>query len=174
MRTILIGPDQTINNDLAAAIAAFPEIELTRQVAEYPDPDELVRIVRSRRPDFLFLSVDGFDRFKVLAGALGDQLPGLAVIGVAREVKPLELILNMMHLGIRELLTAPVTKEKLGPAIASVAQILSTHPAPVVRLADLYAFLPAKPASARPPSPSAPAARWPKSWVSARFCWIAT
>jgi hypothetical protein len=67
------------------------------------------------------------------------------VIRVAREGKPLKLILNMMHLGVRELLTAPATKEKLGPAIASLAQILGTHPAPVVRLADLYASLPAKP-----------------------------
>jgi pilus assembly protein CpaE len=145
MRTILISPDEALNRDLAAALAAFPEIELTRQITDYPDPDELVRVIRARRPDFVFLSAQDFPRFRALAATMDDRMPGLPVISVASELNPLELIPQLMHLGVRELLTAPVTHEKLGQAIASVAQILSKHPAPVVRLADLYAFLPAKP-----------------------------
>ena len=145
MRAILIGPDEPLNHELASALAAFPEIELTRQIAEYPEPEELQRIIRARRPDFVFLSVQDFARFQALAAAIDDRLPGLPVVGLGREVDPLQLIPQLMHLGVREFLTAPVTPEKLGQAIASVAQVLSKHPAPVVRLADLYAFLPAKP-----------------------------
>jgi len=145
MRTILISPDESLNKELASALAAFPEIELARQVAEFPEPEELLRIIRSRRPDFLFMSADQFPYFEVLAKTVDDRMPGLPIIGVARDFNPLELIPKLMHLGVRELLPAPVTHDKLVSILGSVAHLLSKHPAPLVRVADLYAFLPAKP-----------------------------
>lgn len=145
MRTILISPDPALNSDLAAALGEYPEIELLRQIAVYPEPEDLMRIIRARRPDFLFISVDDFARFQALAAAIDDRMPGLPVIGVGRDVKPLELVPKLMRLGIRELVTAPITPEKMRDAIACTAGQLSKHPAPLVRLGDIYAFLPAKP-----------------------------
>jgi len=55
MRTILVGLDQALNHDLVTALAEFPEIELVRQVASYPGPDDFLRILRARRPDFVFV-----------------------------------------------------------------------------------------------------------------------
>lgn len=145
MRTILVIPNQESRHNIAAVLAEFPEIELIRQVASYPEPDDLLRIIRARRPDFVFISAEDLERFQVLAATIDDRMPGLPVITVIRESNPIELIPKLMRLGVRELLTAPVTHQKLGETIASVAGQLAKHPAPIVRLGDLYAFLPAKP-----------------------------
>ncbi len=145
MRTILIGPDPSLNEELAGALAQFPEIELAHHPADYPDPDDLLRMVRTRRPDFIFLAVDDFPKFELLAAVIDDQLPGLPLIGFGSPSNLVELVPKMMHLGVRELLTAPITKEKLGQSIGAIAKQLSRHPAPTVRMGDIYAFLPAKP-----------------------------
>jgi Flp pilus assembly CpaE family ATPase len=145
MRTILVGPDLSANEDLVVALAEFPDIELVRTVAHYPEPDDLLRIIRAQRPDFVFISAEDFERFQALAAAVDDRMPGLPVISVARGRNPVELIPKLMHLGIRELLTSPVNHEKLAESIASIARQIARHPAPVVRMGDLYAFLPAKP-----------------------------
>jgi len=145
MRTILVGLDQPLNHDLVTALAQFPEIQLVRQVAPYPGPDDFLRILRARRPDFVFISAADLGRFESLMAAIDDRSPGLPVICVSDVVHPLDLIPKLMHMGVRELLTPPITQERLGEVIASIARQLSKHPSPVVRLGDLYAFLPAKP-----------------------------
>ena len=144
MRTILISPDQSLNAELAAALLQFPEIDLVRQITEYPEPEELLRVIRVRRPDVLFVSVSDFPRFEALVRAVDEGMPGLPVIGVGRDEDPLRLIPKLMHLGIREFVSSPVTQEKLKEVIASTEAQLSRHPAPLVRLAELNAFLPAK------------------------------
>ncbi len=145
MRTIVVVPDPELNHELVTALAELPEIEVVRQVAPYPEPDDLLRIIRARRPDFIFIATEDFTRFQALAAIVDDRMPGLPIIGVAHQANPIELIPKLMHLGVRELLTSPVTREKLGESIASIARQLAKHPAPLVRLGDLYAFLPAKP-----------------------------
>ncbi len=145
MRTIVVVPDAALNQELVTALAEFPEIEVVRQVAPYPGLDDFLRIVRARRPDFVFLSTEDFSQFQDLAAVLDDRMPGLPIIASARDANPVEMIPKLMHLGVREFLTSPVTHQKLGETIASVARQLAKRPAPVVRLGDLYAFFPAKP-----------------------------
>jgi len=64
-----------------------------------------------------------------LAAAIDDRMPGLPVISVSRKRDPIELTPKLMHLGVRELLTSPITHEKLGEIIASIARQLAKHPA---------------------------------------------
>jgi len=146
MRTVLIAIGEPVRHDLVQALAEFPEVEVVRELPSYPEPDDFMRIIRARRPDVVFVSVDDFPKFQALAAAIiDDRMPGLPVVGVARELSYSELVPKLMHLGVRELLAAPITHEKLGEAVASVARQLGRHPAPSARLGDLYAFLPAKP-----------------------------
>src|SRR5579863_5008716 len=102
MRTVVVVPDPALNHDLVTALAEFPEIEVVRQVAPYPEPEDFVRIIRARRPDFVFISAEDFARFQTLAALMDDRMPGLPVISVAREANPIELIPKLMHLGVRE------------------------------------------------------------------------
>jgi hypothetical protein len=46
MRTILVVPDPALNHDLVTALAEFPEVEVVREVAPYPEPDDFLRIIR--------------------------------------------------------------------------------------------------------------------------------
>jgi Flp pilus assembly CpaE family ATPase len=145
MRTIVAVPNQAINHELTTALSEFPEIEVVRQIPVYPEPDEFLRVIRARRPDFVFLFTEDFPKFQALAAAIDDRMPGLPVVSVARAADPIEVIPKLMHLGVRELLVSPITHAKLGESIAFVAQQLAKHPTPVVRLGDIYAFFPAKP-----------------------------
>jgi pilus assembly protein CpaE len=145
MRTIFVGFDEALTQSLEGALAEYPEIELVRKVPAYPEPEDLLRIVRARRPDFIFISGAEFEHLEALASAIDERLAGLPVICVAAAANPMDLLPRLMHCGVRELLTPPITKERVGEVIASVARQLSRHPAPTVRLGDLYAFIPAKP-----------------------------
>jgi len=141
----LVVPDQALNHDLATELAQFPEIEIVRQVASNPVPDDFLRIIRAHRPDCVFISADDFERFQTLAATIDARMPGLPVITLAHAADPLKLIPKLMHLGVRQLLTWPVTHEKLGETVAFISQQLAPNPAPVPRLGDLYAFFPTKP-----------------------------
>lgn len=145
MRALLIGPNQTLNSELASGLAEFGDVQMLREIEQYPEPEDLMRIIRARRPEMLFVAVDDFPRFEVLAAAVDEQIPGLPLIGFGAGGNLLELVPKLMHLGVREYLASPIVKDQLSRAVASAAAQLSKHPAPVVRLADLYAFLPAKP-----------------------------
>jgi DNA-binding NarL/FixJ family response regulator len=124
MRTIVVIPDPALNHDLVTALAEFPEIELVRQVAPYPEPDDFLRIVRARRPDFVFISAQDFDQFQALAAAVDVRMPGLPVISVLHDADP-ALIPKLMHLGVRDLLTSPITHQKLAETLASLARNFS-------------------------------------------------
>jgi len=145
MRALLIGPNQALNHELAAALAECPEVQLVRQIEDYPDPEELLRMIRARRPDFLFLSVEDYPQLRALTAAIDDHMPGLPVISFGPATNLAELIPKLMHLGVREFLAVPIAREKLRAAIEATKVQLSKHPAPLAREADLYAFLPAKP-----------------------------
>lgn len=107
MRTIVAVPGQALNHELTTALAEFPEIEVVRQIAPLPAPDDLLRIIRARKPDFVFISTEDFPKFQALATVIDDRMPGLPVISVAREANPIEVIPKLMHLGVRELLASP-------------------------------------------------------------------
>ncbi|HLG99417.1 MAG TPA: hypothetical protein VKX49_24110 [Bryobacteraceae bacterium] len=145
MRTILVVPDQPLNRDLVTALNESPEIEVIRQVDHYPDPDDFLRIIRARRPDCVFFSTEDFGKFQALAAVIDAHMPWVPIVGVARKVDPIETIPKLMHLGVRELVSSPFSREKLGETIASIARHLAQHPIPAIRVGDLYAFFPAKP-----------------------------
>ena len=129
MRTIVAVPGQALNHDLDDG--PWPSSRKSNWSARspvYPEPDDFLRIIRARKPDFVFLSAEDFPKFQALATAIDDRMPGLPVISVAREVIPIEVIPKLMHLGVRELLASPITHEKLGETIASIAQQLAKHP----------------------------------------------
>jgi hypothetical protein len=45
MRAILVIPDPASNQNLVTALAAFPAVEIVRQVMSYPAPDDFLRIL---------------------------------------------------------------------------------------------------------------------------------
>jgi pilus assembly protein CpaE len=144
LRSILISPDGAQSRELAAILLDTPEVEVVRTLSAYPAVDDLLRIIRVRGVDLMFLCVDDFSRAEILATCVDDLKPGLPIITVGGHSDP-ELAHKLMRLGIREHLTSPIDRQVLATAIDSVRRRMKKMPATVLRLADLYTFLPAKP-----------------------------
>lgn len=141
---ILIGSDETLNGELLAALRASGEVEVLRTATTYPAVDELLRTIRVRKPQFLFLGVDDFANASALASQLGDFLPTLPIVALTRHLD-LELIQKLMHLGIRDYVSSPIDPARLAEVVASTQHILKSHPPQAQPGGDLYTFLPAKP-----------------------------
>ena len=144
LRTLLICANDQVRRELAALLSRIPELEVVRELAQHPSPDELLRAIRVRGVNLVLLDVDDFDRARVLAASVDDLMPGLPIVTLGSQ-DGLDLLPQLMHLGVRDHLTLPVQAAALSDAVESARRRLLTHPLPRVRLADLYTFLPAKP-----------------------------
>ena len=144
LRTLLICANDQVRGEIAAFLSRIPELELARELTEYPSADELLRIIRVRGVNVLLLDVSDFARARVLASAVDDLMPGLPIVTFGGQ-NALELLPLLMHVGVRDHLSAPVAGPALADALESARRRLQTHPMAKLRLSDLYTFLPAKP-----------------------------
>lgn len=143
-RIISIIPDEHLNNELANALKQLPDVQVVRALTLFPNLEELLRTIRVRRPDCLLIQAEDLSHIESLIAGLDDLAPGLPIIGVGQQADA-ELLRRLMHLGVREYLTPPLTSLRLAEIVDSVQRHLRKHPAPAVRSADLYSFFPAKP-----------------------------
>ncbi|HEY4364408.1 MAG TPA: hypothetical protein VGN17_25810 [Bryobacteraceae bacterium] len=144
LRVLTVVSDEQLCRTLNAAFPRVHALELVREVTEFPDLDSLLRTIRVQTPDFLIVDVTDLSKAQPLLSGIDTFMPGLPVIGIAPQVDA-ELAHRLMHLGIREYLTPPLTGEKLAELADFVRTHLQKHPRATVRPADLYTFLPAKP-----------------------------
>ena len=144
LHAIVICPDERLGQELAGALSGMPDLEIARVITVYPSADELLRMIRVRKADVLFLDIDDFDQAKALASSLDENIPGFPVVTVAVRESP-ALLPELMSLGIREHLSSPLAEATLAAAIDRVRKRLTAHPHVTVRLSDLYSFLPAMP-----------------------------
>ena len=142
-RAALICPNDQLNQELEIALPKVPELELVRVLTAYPTPEELLRTIRVRKMDLLLLSVDELARAEILVKCIDEMLPGFPVITISSRYG-VEVLRDLMHLGIREHLTSPIQVSDLIGAVASAARRLNSHPLPGPHPADIYTFLPAK------------------------------
>jgi pilus assembly protein CpaE len=144
LRTLLICANGQIRKEMSAALSRIPECELARALGEFPSADELMRTIRIRGVNLVLLDVSDFERAKVLAAAVDELMPGLPIITFGSQ-DGLDLLPRLMHMGVRDHLTLPVSTAALTEAVQSARRRLETHPMAGIRLSDLYTFLPAKP-----------------------------
>jgi len=144
LQSILISPDESLNAELTSALGTVGQVEIVRVLTSYPTLDNLLRSVRVRKPHFLFVCVEDFPTAAALLSQIDGLLPGLPVVALSRRFEP-EVAPTLMHLGVREYLSAPIDLAVLGRVVDSIQQLLKRSPAPAPLLADLYTFLPAKP-----------------------------
>lgn len=144
LRSILISPDEPLNLELATTLAELPDVEVSRVFSSYPALEDLLRTIRVRKPDFLFLCVEDLSQVGTLAAQLDDLMPDFPVVALGRHLEA-DVMPKLMHLGIREYLTSPIERTSLARVIAAVQRLIQKHPLRPASLGDLYTFLPAKP-----------------------------
>ncbi len=130
------------NRTLLDCLAEVP-LEIPLAMGHYPGAEGLRRAVQVRRPDFLIVSTADLKEFTAIVHALEALCPGLLVVGFGAH-NTVEVLTALMHLGIRVHLTTPVTTNDLQDAVRIVEGYSKRFPAPSLRRADLYSFLPAK------------------------------
>jgi hypothetical protein len=82
LRCIAISPNEPLGQELATALAKFPEVELVRAFPNYPTLDDLLRTIRVRKPDFLFLCIEELSQIEALAAHLDDLLPDFPIVAL--------------------------------------------------------------------------------------------
>jgi len=144
IRIVSIIPDAGLNRELATACSQLPDVQVSRALTEVPALEDLLRTVRVRKPDCLFICAENLPRMEALLSAADDVAPGLQIIAVGRQSN-IALMEKLMHLGVREYLTQPITPARLAEVLDGVRRRQVKHPMSIPRSADLYTFLPAKP-----------------------------
>lgn len=144
LHAALVCPDGALSQELNDALSTIPDLEIDRTITSYPSPDGLLRTVRVRGIDLLFLCADDLPQAVALIQALDKMIPGLPIVTMSRRDE-VDTLHTLMHLGVREHLSVPIQREKLGEAVALVRRVLAAHPLSIQKRADLCSFLPAKP-----------------------------
>jgi pilus assembly protein CpaE len=115
-----------------------------RAFSSYPALDDLLLTIRVRKPDFLILCIEDFSQVAALAAQIDDFMPDFPIVALGRRLE-VDIMPRLMHLGIREYLTAPIGRAELTRIFAAIQRIIQKHPLRPASLGDLYTFLPAKP-----------------------------
>lgn len=140
----VISPDRAVREAIAEALEQCPDIETLWTLSEYPSPTQLAEVRNATGGCIMFLDFEDPIRAKAIAAELDTAYPMAATVAVHRAKNPKDVI-ELMQLGIREVIPLPVLGTDVVRAFAQVSRKLR----PPKRTDDagghLYAFLPAKP-----------------------------
>jgi pilus assembly protein CpaE len=140
----VISPERRIHDEIASALNGNPNIETLWSLVEYPDPAALSEIRRGSFGCVVFLDFSDPIRAKAAAAELDRSYPTATAVALHACKQPRDLI-ELMQLGIREVVTLPVIASDVVRAFANAARKLKTPLGPKEEGGHLYAFLPSKP-----------------------------
>ncbi len=140
----VISPDRKIHEEIASALNGNTEIETLWTLSEYPDPASLSEIRKATGGCVVFLDFADPMRAKAVAAELDGCYPMATAVAVYSARQPQDLM-ELMQLGIREVVTLPLTASEVVRAFTRVGRKLKTPAGTVEEGGNLYAFLPSKP-----------------------------
>jgi pilus assembly protein CpaE len=141
----VISPQRKIHEEIAAALTGIPEIEALWTLVEYPDPTALSEIRKATGGCVVFLDFADPIRAKAVAAALDSSYPMATAVALHTARQPHDLI-ELMQLGIREVLTLPiVVNDVIGAFMRVTRKLKLPNGTEDDGGGHLYAFLPSKP-----------------------------
>jgi pilus assembly protein CpaE len=144
LRAAIICPDQNLGDQLEKILAEVGGVEIVRRLDHYPNSTELVRVIRATAPQIVFVSADAPERTAEVAVGTESFAPGTQVVGIHHSKDP-QVMLDIMHAGIREFLAAPFERQPVYDALCRAADQLEKRPPSFEASERLYVFLPSKP-----------------------------
>jgi pilus assembly protein CpaE len=106
--------------------------------------EALVDYVRAYSPQILFFDIsEGREAIEEAAGLLRDAV-GTQLVAIARELEA-DALIELMNLGVREVLRFPFDREKLQASCARIEVVVANAPSERDSTDLLFSFLPAKP-----------------------------
>ncbi len=140
----VISPQRKIHEEIAAALHGNPDIEALWTLVEYPDPAALSEIRKAAGGCVVFLDFADVIRAKAVAAAIDSSYPMATAVAVHTARPPQDLI-ELMQLGIREVVTLPLAASDVVGAFMRVTRKLKMPSGLEDDGGNLYAFLPSKP-----------------------------
>jgi len=143
---VVIGPDRVLTSQLLLAFKELGGIAVLRDLAQYPQDREAIRMVRSIAPKFICLDLSDKDRSFALIELLQSEFPGIQIAVFNETVEP-QLLLKLMQHGIREYIAPPFEADQLAAVLIRLRDAALKHPITPSTTNFVYSFLPSKPGS---------------------------
>lgn len=141
---LMICPDAQLAASLQEVLLETRQIEITRDLDRYPEPVELLRILRAHTPDVLFISTEDVDKAVGYAQFAEEHAPGLPVVAISTHADA-QVLIQLVRTGVREFLSSPFQVPQVFEALARIEEQVAKRPPSLVRHGDIFTFLPSKP-----------------------------
>lgn len=144
LKAIVICPANELTEALKGALSGISEVAIVRMLDHYPNPSDLVRVLRAHAPEAAFVAVSDPERFALTVDVLKATIPGLVITAIHDAADPAVLV-DLIRLGVHDFLALPAG----GDSIRSLLDRLRRHTerrSPEIPATDrLFTFLPSKP-----------------------------
>jgi pilus assembly protein CpaE len=138
LSAIIVGPSEQLSNDLRSACAGLRDVQVYKEVAEYPASYQMAHLLNSLDPDIVFVEVGSRAEGFTLSREIRAERPDVSIIGFGTEITT-EHLRQAQEAGITELVQEPFAEDNLQWAILESLKRHETH-----HRARLLAFVPAK------------------------------
>lgn len=113
---------------------------IVKQFTSFPDPLDLLRAIRAHSPQVIFLDFSAPET----ALALARRIEQVEIVGFVYRMEP-ELLLRLMQQGVRELLIAPFSANRVDEVLTRVEERCQGERSVAAATEFVFSFLPAKP-----------------------------
>ena len=139
---VVISPNRAVQQAISAALAS--RVKTIFSHATYPHPNKLIELPQPADGCLMFL--DFADPFlaKVIAEEIDSSFPNISVVALHNEESPQD-ILDLMRLGVREVIGVPPMAHEVVAAYANAAGKGTSGEQQGGRAGQITVFLPARP-----------------------------
>ena len=143
LRAIIVSPDVDMSSRLADMIRSAGRVGLMKSTDRYLSGYDLERFLRANAPQIVFLSIEDLEKAKEMLKGIEETLPGCQVVAIDRVCDP-QVLLSLMHIGVREFLPYPFDGQAYQATIARLSDQLDKKPAKIEFSDNVFCFLPSK------------------------------
>jgi pilus assembly protein CpaE len=138
---VVVSPNQTTHTEIELALGQGSLAQAIWSVSDYPELTSLERLREADPGCVLFLDFSDAVRARVIATELDRSYPLVSVVAIQQNENKGDLM-SLMQLGIREVISSPISKSEAAVVFLRAARKLKPSEAGD---GHIYAFLPAKP-----------------------------
>lgn len=141
-RSVIIGPVVDRSARLKVALESTRCVQVTRTVDAYPEPLEVVRILRAQGAHILFISFESLPAAQEIVKFLDAESNPVQIVAFNGETD-LAVMRETMRIGLREFLVEPFEASSVREALAHLK--IRMEQRPVDHATDeIFSFLPSK------------------------------
>jgi pilus assembly protein CpaE len=142
LRAIILAPDPELTRGLERRIASSGRVLVVKTLDRYLSSEETAGAIRAHSAQVMFVDVASNPAAIDLASHLQRVIPGLSAVALDYAC-PQELLMSLLHAGIREVLCPPFPETPYLEALGRIGQAVSqTSNAP--DRGEVVAFVPSK------------------------------